>query len=379
MINICVDGNHFFHKTFGVFAGYGNVDPGKVLAKKSDQAMFIRKVATDLCASLKNLPTGGRLVFTMDSRSWRKEIEIENGGYKSNRVKDENVDWTIFFDLMDQFGRQLETQGFIYSKCEGAEGDDLLYWWAKHFNENGEDCILISGDKDLHQLVNFQNGNWTITWNNNNKKNVVTCPIGWKEGWLDKEEEASIFNMGSVISSDREKMRNLVAKTELNEIDREYFILNKIFIGDDGDAVPSIWEVKSGSKTMRFSQKKSENLINAIQTSEDFTERNVSEIVKNDSMLSWISGFSLRLMKDIDSSENRIKLSSNVLRNSKLMWLDQSVFPASVISSMQSEIERGISTPRRSITLDRIKILDGTNWITSNYNPSSYDPFSNFI
>jgi hypothetical protein len=47
MINICVDGNYIFHKTFGVFAGYGNVDPGKVFSKKSDQTMFIRKVATD--------------------------------------------------------------------------------------------------------------------------------------------------------------------------------------------------------------------------------------------------------------------------------------------------------------------------------------------
>ena len=97
MINICVDGNYIFHKTFGVFAGYGNVDPGKVFSKKSDQTMFIRKVATDLCSSLNNLPSGGRLIFTADSKSWRREIEIENGGYKSNRTKDENVDWTIFF------------------------------------------------------------------------------------------------------------------------------------------------------------------------------------------------------------------------------------------------------------------------------------------
>jgi hypothetical protein len=130
---------------------------------------------------------------------------------------------------------------------------------------------------------------------------------------------------------------------------------------------------------MRFSQKKSESLINAINNSEDFTERNISDVIKNDEMLSWVSGFSLRLMKDLDSSENRTKLSSNILRNSKLMWLNESMMPDSVISSMRSEVERGISTPRKSITLDRIKILDGTNWITPNYNPSSYDPFSNFI
>ena len=56
MINILIDGNYIFHKTFGIFAGYGNVDPGKVLKNKSDQAMFIRKISTDLTASLKTLP-----------------------------------------------------------------------------------------------------------------------------------------------------------------------------------------------------------------------------------------------------------------------------------------------------------------------------------
>ena len=112
MINILIDGNYIFHKTFGVFAGYGsNVDPGKVLKSKSDQSMFIRKIATDLCSSLKMLPIGGRLVFASDSRSWRKDVEIEDGGYKSGRVKDENVDWSIFFDLMQAFGTHLEKMG----------------------------------------------------------------------------------------------------------------------------------------------------------------------------------------------------------------------------------------------------------------------------
>jgi 5'-3' exonuclease len=188
--------------------------------------MFIRKVATDLCSSLNNLPSGGRLIFTADSKSWRREIEIENGGYKSNRTKDENVDWTIFFELMDSFGRQLEKMGFIYSKVSGAEGDDLLYMWSKYFNNNGEDCVVVSGDKDLHQLARFEESNWTITWNSNNKKNVVTTPIGWKSNWLEKEEEASIFNMGSVISPDKGKLKTLLSKCELNEVDREFFVLN---------------------------------------------------------------------------------------------------------------------------------------------------------
>jgi 5'-3' exonuclease len=377
MINILCDGNYVLHKTFGVFAGYGNVDPGKVFSKKSDQAMFIRKVATDLCSSLNSLPSGGRLIFTADSKSWRREIEIENGGYKSNRTKDENVDWSIFFELMDSFGRQLEKMGFIYSKVTGAEGDDLLYMWSKHFNNNGEDCIVLSGDKDLHQLARFEGSNWTITWNSNNKKNVVTTPIGWKSNWLEKEEEASIFNMGSVISPDKGKLKTLLSKCELNEVDRELFVLNKMFVGDKGDAVPSVWEIRQNGKTMGFTAKKSEALIEAMNASEEWKNIQPNELLNSSEFLNWASGFILRSMKDVDSSENRNKVSYNIRRNYKLMWLDATVLPNKVVSDSEAEIERGISLERKSITLDRIKILEGTNWIAPNYSPSSFDPFAN--
>jgi 5'-3' exonuclease len=377
MINILCDGNYVLHKTFGVFAGYGNVDPGKVFSKKSDQAMFIRKVATDLCSSLNSLPSGGRLIFTADSKSWRREIEIENGGYKSNRTKDENVDWSIFFELMDSFGRQLEKMGFIYSKVTGAEGDDLLYMWSKHFNNNGEDCIVLSGDKDLHQLARFEGSNWTITWNSNNKKNVVTTPIGWKSNWLEKEEEASIFNMGSVISPDKGKLKTLLSKCELNEVDRELFVLNKMFVGDKGDAVPSVWEIRQNGKTMGFTAKKSEALIEAMNASEEWKNIQPNELLNSSEFLNWASGFILRSMKDVDSSENRNKVSDNIRRNYKLMWLDATVLPNKVVSDSEAEIERGISLERKSITLDRIKILEGTNWIAPNYSPSSFDPFAN--
>jgi len=377
MINICVDGNYIFHKTFGIFAGYGNVDPGKVFSKKSDQAMFIRKVATDLCSSLNNLPSGGNLIFTSDTKSWRRDVEIENGGYKSNRVKDENVDWSIFFELLDSFGRQLEKMGFIYSKVQGAEGDDMLYAWSKHFNDNKEDCIIVSGDKDLHQLARFHGPNWTIVWNSNNKKNILTSPIGWRSNWLEKEEEASVFDMGSILSPDKDKLKNLMSKCEINEVDSEFFVLNKMFVGDKGDAVPSVWEIRNQSKVMGFTAKKSESLIEAMRSSEDWRSLKGKELLENSEFLNWASGFILRMMKDVDSKENREKVTSNIKRNYRLMWLDESVLPQDLCVDIRSEIERGISLEKRSITLDRIKILEGTNWIAPNYSPSNFDPFAN--
>lgn len=378
MINILIDGNYIFHKTFGIFGGYGPKNPGEVLGSKGEQAMFVRKISTDLCASLRLLPTGGRLIFTTDSRSWRKDVEIEDGGYKSNRVKDENVDWTIFFDLMQTFGKHLEKMGFVYSKVEGAEGDDLLYFWANHFNQQGENCIIISGDKDMHQLARWHGKNWTLVWNNNSKNNLVTVPIGWTSDWLNNKQEVSIFDMGTTLSPDKDKLKELVNKSVTEELSPRDFIFVKMLTGDKGDAVPSVWEMEiTPGKINKVSPKKSEQVLESLRVSK-WAGVEFQSLLTDEEFLDWISGFVLRLMKDVDSAGNRQKLSKNLLRNYTLMWLDWSVIPEWVRRNAEDDIQRGISLEKKSITYDRIKILEGTEWVTANTAPKNFDPFANF-
>ena len=378
MINILIDGNYIFHKTFGVFGGFGAKDPSKVLGTPGEQAMFIRKVATDLCAGLRLLPQGGRLVFTCDSRSWRKDVEIEDGGYKSNRVKDETVDWSIFFDLMSEFGHQLENQGFVFSKVKGAEGDDLLYFWSEHFNSIGENCIIISGDKDMHQLARHNEKGWTIIWNNNSKNNILAVPPGWEDNWVNKEESVSIFDMTAAISPDKEKIKEFLKKVQVEEIIRRDFVFNKMLTGDKGDAVPGVWYVQTpNGKFNGISPKKAEQIMESLNQSE-WKGTTFTEMLKSDEFLSWVSGFILRVLKDVDNTDNRKKVSSNLLRNYTLMWLDRKVMPAFVSESCDAEVLRGIEIPKRNVTIDRVKILEGTAWATTQSVPKAFDPFANF-
>jgi 5'-3' exonuclease len=376
MINILIDGNYIFHKTFGVFGGWGAKDPAEILGPKSEQAMFIRKIATDLCASLRKIPGGGRLVFTADSRSWRKDVEIKGGGYKSNRIKDENVDWSIFFDLIQSFGEHLEKNGYIFSKANGAEGDDLLYFWADYFNSKGENCIVISGDKDLHQLARWKGNNWTIIWNSNSKNNVLSIPDGWIERWLDMEAESSVFNMGAVMDPDKDKLRSFINGVSVNEVQVRDFVFIKMLTGDKGDAVPGIWEYEKNGKMQKITPKRAEKIMESLLESK-WKDHTFSQMLDDEEFLDWISGFSLRLIKDLDNNENRSLAASNLIRNYKLMWLDKSVIPRPVIDSIISEIKRGISLEKKPITLDRVKILEGTSWISTSA-PKSFDPFSNF-
>ena len=377
MINIICDGNYIFHKTFGIYGGYGDVDPSKVLKRKEDQASFIRKISTDLCYALKSLPTGGRLVFAADRKSWRRDVEIEGGGYKSGRVRDVESDWTIFYDLIKAFGTQVEKMGFIFSKVEGAEGDDLLLFWSEKFNELGENCIIITGDKDSHQLAKFVNGAWTAIWNNNSKNSVLTVPSGWSSDWLNAEEEVSIFSMGSSLDSDKDVLKTFLKKVSCETVDNKSFIFNKILSGDKGDSVPSVWNLQNG-KVARFTEKKAEQVHELFVNTNWYSLPEIA-LFSNEEFLDWTSSMVLKTSKSVDNQANREKVKFNIKRNLVLMWLDRSVIPDFVKEGCEKELERGIALEKRAISLDRIKILEGTNWVTPGYVPQQYDPFDQLI
>ena len=270
----------------------------------------------------------------------------------------------------------------IFSKAEGAEGDDLLMYWSDHFNEAGENCIIITGDKDLHQLAKISNKSWTTIWNNNSKKNVISVPKGWKDDWLDKNESIDIFNMASAISPEKERFKDFLKKVQIEEIESRPFIFNKILIGDKGDSVPSVWSyTKDNNKIVNFTQKKAEAVYDAFLESE-WSDKSFSYLLNSEdseNFLDWLSGIVIRTSKGVDSTENRVKVKSNIIRNFKLMWLDRSMIPDFVAKGCLSEIERGSNIEKRSVTLDRIKILEGTEWVTSGYQPKGFDPFENFL
>ena len=60
------------------------------------------------------------------------------------------------------------------------------------------------------------------------------------------------------------------------------------------------------------------------------------------------------------------------------MWLDKTVIPMEVIRGAVAELKRGISLDKKPITLDRVKILEGTTWVAKSGAPSQFDPFKNF-
>jgi len=376
MISVIIDGNYLFHKTFGVFSGFGASNPGEILSKESDRNIFMRKIITDLCYSLNQIPIDGHVIFVKDSRSWRKNLKVERAEYKGSREekKDKQVDWGSFFELIEDFGNFIQLNGYTYSKAQGAEGDDLLWFWNKKLRDGGSNVVIFSGDKDSHQLTGVDETGWTICWNANSKSNKIVAANGWQEKYLNKEQELSVFDISFDTETEQEKIRKILGSCVLEEIDPERLIFEKILTGDKRDDVPSVWAYeKTPGKLFKLTDSKSTAIYNHYKAS-GWGTQNINEIWDNPEFRDWIAGFILRSMNSTDSSENRELAINNYHENAQLVWLSDKVIPEEVINNMEESFNLH-KLEAKPILFDRKTMIARSKW-AAELTPSHFDPFN---
>jgi 5'-3' exonuclease len=268
MNNIIFDGNYLFYKTLFVLNTHGK-SKTKVLDSNQDQEMFIRKVATDMSHAIRQFGSPDRIIFTIDSKSWRKEIEIEeNQGYKAHRKQDETINWDNFYACMNEFAKVIEGQGIIVSRINRAEGDDLMYLWSRYLLKNGQNSIIVTGDKDSHQLIRLRENNFVIIYNPNSKSRKIYADNGFK-AWL-KGEKIDLFNASSFMGRSQDLIHNALEKIELEEINPVTSIIRKVLSGDGGDGVPAIfnWKTKNKNgeeKNNRISEGRADKIVDYIK------------------------------------------------------------------------------------------------------------------
>ena len=376
MVSVICDGNYLFHKTFSIFSNYGTKQPGQVLSDSADQGMFMRKIMTDLCYALNQIPVSGHIIFCRDSRSWRKELDIKREEYKGSRKHDEKVDWGSFFDLLDEFGKFLEINGYLYSVAKGAEGDDLLWFWNEKLKNDGHNVIIYSGDKDSHQMVESDKNRWTICWNANSKNNKLFCDESWSKNYLEKEEEVSIFNMNFVGDDEKNKIKALCNNATLEIVDKNKLIFEKILTGDKGDDVPSIFSFeKTPNKFYKITAAKASAIYENFKKS-GWGNQTLEAIWKDDEFKDWVSGYVLRSLSYTDNKENRNQVSLNYHENAQLVWLSDQVIPEKVIHEMEfmySESDKNL----RHAVIDKSNLIGRSRWANLEM-PSAFNPFKSF-
>jgi len=376
MVTVCVDGNYLFHKTFGIFSGFGSKSPGDILSSDTDRNMFLRKVITDLCYSLNQIPDLRRVIFCKDSRSWRKDYKITRSVYKESRVKSEGVDWGSFFKLMDEFGEFLEENGYIYSRFGGAEGDDLIWAWCDYLRDKDDSVIVISGDKDMHQLVSSSNKNWIGIWNSNSKNNRFIVSDNWE---IKKEAEISIFDVDPSSGANDSKIDKFLSSCVIEKVPTKEFVFKKILMGDKKDDVPGVFPhlTKSG-KPSNIAEGKAQKIWDLYLDS-PWEKYTMEELWDNDDFISWVAGLGLRLVGQTDNSENRNKFKQYYEENGRLVWLNEKSIPEDMVQGLKDHVKFLDLKPRSiSPLIDKKTMIEKSPWAKDTAPPKGFDPFDLF-
>jgi len=375
---LIIDGNYFIFSRLFVLPRPKSI-PGlpdeKFMSNEKERGMLMRKLSIDFASEIRKLSyIVDKIVFTMDSKSWRKDF-FPDSGYKANREYDDTIDWNGIKEVTDDFLNLLEKRGVIVSRVAGAEGDDLIFAWVTQLNSVGDSCVIWSGDKDLIQLVNYNRSTDAYTlWYDNTRNRFASYP-GFKK-WLETKEsskdEVDIFSPSAnfyLMDQVKTEIKQFISKNSLEvvEIFCDDFVLEKILTGDKSDNIPSVYEKpsKTGTRSFRVNDTKAKRIV------EDFKKRHKrfsAVYLFEDDFKEEICGLVSREMK-VTGKLDEIK--KNLETNTKLILLHVATIPDAIQKSMFDFIQEKTSvySPVSISELsNKDKFLVGTKYIDPDYN-----------
>jgi len=362
------DGNYFLFKTLYVLP---HITKKKdILSNKKDMGIFMKKLATDFAYEIRKFERlVDRVVFTLDSRSWRKDFFPE-AEYKGNRKPDKSINWENFTTIAEEFQQALVKRGVILHKVQGAEGDDLMYAWNVECLASGKSVILFTGDKDMIQLVNKNDTTQTHTILYSPVQKKLYTYIGftqWVES-VDVKENNDIFaqlnSHTTVESMTKTLLADLYGKNKMTivEIDPEEIAFKKVLTGDSGDNVsPIYWYTttnKNGSsRTYGVSDKKAQLILEEFE--KIYGKVSSLNFFKHDYVIG-LANIAIRVLKTKHMSREQIV--QNIQRNAHLVLLNSTTIPESIHEEMLRTVELHLQNKNLELpTLTTMnKILEGT-------------------
>jgi 5'-3' exonuclease len=385
-LNVVIDASGMFYRSLFTLGNYGAKKGEKLLESKQSQGMFMRKLATDFSSIVRNIDNISRVIICLDSHSWRKNIKIEvspgkEGEYKGDREEkkqDSPIAWNIFYDLCEKFANIMNEKGYIISKLQDAEADDLLFLWSRKFNREGENVILVTGDRDLLQTVcHNNNGTWTVSLDPVNKRKKISLT----QETFDKKDENSSDDNVDIFSPDSwadsgDTLKMLLDSYELNIIDPMQIAIQKVILGDGGDSVPGIitWMDSKPNKNGEIKPR-------------SMTENNFGKIIEvapGIRKCNWKDLKEGMFLEEISSKMEELKkikvdrdlVLENINRNCILVILDEEIIPNEIQIAFEHHSD---NVPCLIPVTTRDGILNGTEYWKDKKEivPKTYDLFSN--
>ncbi len=312
-MNIVFDGNYLFHKTLGIFKVSKeselkqDVNLTELFKDKEVQAQFFRKLIIDFSNTIRLFDNVEKVVFVFDNPSWRKQKypwykdKGELSELDSMLKAEEEEGWTVFYNIMEKFSKHLKNKGFIISRLLDFEGDDLCFFYAKHYSKNNEKTLIVSGDKDLLQFLDEN----VCVYRNNSQSPAFFCI-----------ENDYLLELGEIISKKYKK-----TKVEIINPKKHTFV--KMLIGDKGDNVSGVLK-GLGVKT-------AEKIFYKMQE-QGFDELDFCNV-------KYLLTLADLINKTCKNSEHSHFLIERLLVNIDVMWLDELVYNEHQLICIEKEID----------------------------------------
>jgi len=368
MTNLIFDLNNIAHRSMFVVGGYGSKQ--FTFDSQSEIDQLIRKLAMDV-AYLIRLINPSRIIFALDDKSWRKSIKIdENDGYKAQRVKSAYINWSNIYSALNEFSEIMKDNGMIVTKIKSAEADDLCSLWRYElqFNQN-QHVIIISGDEDMRQLVQFNPYDapakkfaFTTVFNpfmqGKNASRKLYVPKYFEE-WLNDSSAVDFMNMKGSIDVDKEDFKRIISseRTKMEVVDGRMIALRKMFCGDDGDNVPAIYTWLSDKNVeTRITNSKFEKIYNMLILSPTELMDHVDLFERGDKVL--------EALKVVTKQNITINIDDRIMRQAKLVVLDKNLFPEEIVKSFEELKQKELDKPRVNyVSLNMQNLLEGTRYV----------------
>lgn len=374
---LLIDGNYFIYSRLFVMP---KPTKGKLLGDEKAKGQFIRKLCIDFASEVRKMqPILDKIVLTIDSKSWRKDL-FPDAEYKGTRTHDDSVDWEAVYQIYEEFKIIVAKKGVIIQQVNGAEADDLLFAWSTYLNAAGQNCIVWTGDRDLIQLVDYSKATDGYTlWYYNTKKRLLVFK-GFNKMMNTGIEEKStnedlLFNLASktaLLERMRAELGDWIKKNgvEIEEINCDTFIFQKILTGDKSDNIKSVVTWSKGGRTYNISLKQADKILEQYLKEEKvFT----IDHMFSESQVDKISDIIYRIIGN--STKAQIKTRFN--QNLDIMLLHYNTIPEAIQSQMQKAIDTNINIEPELNRLNQMeKILEGNPWMQVKAEvPSQFDPF----
>jgi len=344
----------FINQLYGTKMTYDNIE---------DCQSFIYKFATDVCSIINIFKPNNVILLTDSQHAWRKDVLPGENGYKSNRQKQEGVNWDNIFKCSDDLKQLFKNAGCHVAEYEHSEADDMAALCKEVIFEKYHDynLIIVSADADLRQLIDFDplTNQYCAVYNT-----IVKGKTGKRflyitqemQDWLDKEDQVDIFF--SNVDESKQYIKDIVVQNVKIGIEVENpneVLLHKIFCGDDGDCVPSFYSWIHNGKSVRITPAKERKIRETlgIKTIHDL-------IQAKDNLKPLIESVAKKDVNDININER-------LQRQRTLVELNSSLFPKD-IQSYKDTIDYMIQSTGESVfaNMKAANILKGTEYENSN-------------